>query len=66
MCMYSTDHYLVNEGTVTSDDLLITIDGSLSMTLNATLYNNSNLSEVKCSLWLYVYDKYSLVHVIMV
>ena len=44
--MYSTDHYLVNEGTVTPDDLLITINGSLSMTLNATLHNNTNLSKV--------------------
>ena len=46
--MYSTDHYLVNEGIVTSDDLLITINGNISMTLTATLHNNINLSKVKC------------------
>ena len=45
--MYSTDHYLVNGGTVTPDDSLITVNGSLSMTITATLHN---LSEVKCRL----------------
>ena len=48
--MYSTDHYLVSAGTVTPDDLLITVNGSLSMTLTATLHNNTDLSKVKCSL----------------
>ena len=57
MYMYPTDHYLVSAGTVTSDDLLITVNGTLSMTLTATLHSNSNLSKVKCSLQLYVqYD----------
>ena len=50
MYMYSTDHYLVNAGTVTSGDLLITVNGSLSMTLTATLHNNTDLSQVKYSL----------------
>ena len=51
MYMYSTDDYLVNAGTVTPGDLLITVNGSLSMTLTATLHNPS---EVKCSPYLYV------------
>ena len=44
--MYSIDHYLVSAGTVTSDDLLITVNGSLSMTLTASLHNNTNLPKV--------------------
>ena len=48
--MYSIGHYLVSAGNVTSDDLLITVNGSLSMTLKATLHNNTDLSQVKCSL----------------
>ena len=45
--MYSTDHYLVSAGTVTPDDSPITVNGSNSMRLTATL---NNLSEVKCRL----------------
>ena len=48
--MYSTDHYLVSAGNVTPDALLITVNGSLSMTLMTTLDNSTDLSQVKCSL----------------
>ena len=48
--MYSTGHYLVSAGNVTPDALFITVNGSLSMTLTATLDNNTDLSQVKCSL----------------
>ena len=44
--MCSTDHYLVTAETVTSDDLVITVNGSLSMTLTATMHNNTDLSKV--------------------
>ena len=50
MCVYSTDYYLVSAGTEIPGDLLITVNGSQSMTLTATLHNNTDLSQVKYSL----------------
>ena len=44
--MCSTDHYLVSAGTVATDDLLIKVNDILSMTLTATLHNNTDLSKV--------------------
>ena len=46
MHVYFTDHYLVDKGDITPDDSLITVNGSLSMTLTAILYNSTNLSKV--------------------
>ena len=54
--MCSTDLYLVNGGTVTPD-LFITVNGSLSMTLTATLQNDTNISEV----FRYVYQNMLLI-----
>ena len=43
--MYSTDLYLVIEGVVIPN-LTITVNGSLSVALTATLQSNVNLSQV--------------------
>ena len=43
--VYFTDHYLIIEGAVIPN-LIVTINGSLSMALTATLQSNANLSQV--------------------